>query len=107
MLTGFTVREKVIEDKFQHNELKKFKVISRRNHLFGLWVAKQLGYDEAQTEALAHELMLSYLDDPSSQNLLDYAIRELAKNNIVFSAYQLKKELEYFDKEAVQQMIKE
>lgn len=107
MVTGFTVREKVIEDKFQHNELKKFKVIARRNRLFGLWVAEQLGYDEAQTESLAYKLMLSYLDDPSSQHLLDYATRELAKNNIAFSAYQLKKELEYFDKEAVQQMIKE
>ena len=52
MVTGFTVREKVIEDKFQHNELKKFKVIARRNRLFGLWVAEQLGYNEAQTESL-------------------------------------------------------
>lgn len=107
MITGFIAREKVIEDKFQQGELKKFKITARRNRLFGLWVAKQLGYDEAQTESFAHELMLSYLDDPSSQSLLCYAHRELTKKSIAFSSCQLEKELEYFSKEAARQMMKE
>jgi hypothetical protein len=43
LMTTFDEREKEFEKRFALDEEQKFKAVARRNKLFGLWVAEQLG----------------------------------------------------------------
>lgn len=54
-MTTFDKREKDFEKRFSLDEEQKFKAVARRNKLFGLWVAEQLGKsgDEAVDYAKA------------------------------------------------------
>ncbi|HEY7846491.1 MAG TPA: ATPase inhibitor subunit zeta, partial [Bradyrhizobium sp.] len=42
-MTTFDKREEAFEKRFALDEEQKFKAVARRNKLFGLWVAEQLG----------------------------------------------------------------
>nr|WP_316654351.1 DUF1476 domain-containing protein [uncultured Gellertiella sp.] len=50
-MTGMSDREKAFENKFVHDEEMRFKAIARRNKLFGLWAAGQLGRSDAAAYA--------------------------------------------------------
>jgi len=55
-MSSLKEREEGFERKFAHDEELKFKIISRRNKLLGLWAAGLLGKDDA--EAYAREVVL-------------------------------------------------
>ena len=42
-MTTFNDRKDAFESKFAHDEELRFKAMARRNKLFGLWAASQLG----------------------------------------------------------------
>ena len=54
-MTGFDDRKKTAENKFQLDEEQKFKMLARRDRLFGRWVAQQLG--RADADAYAAEVV--------------------------------------------------
>ncbi|MGH6976410.1 MAG: DUF1476 domain-containing protein [Stellaceae bacterium] len=56
-MTAFEDREKGEEAKFHHEQELAFKARARRNHLFGLWAASQLGLSGEAAENYARELM--------------------------------------------------
>lgn len=53
----FNERERSFEKRFAQEEELKFKATARRNHLLGLWAAKQLGLADAEAEAYAQSLV--------------------------------------------------
>ena len=56
-MTTFEDREKGEEAKFHLEQELAFKARARRNHLFGLWAAGQLGLSGDAAEHYARELM--------------------------------------------------
>jgi hypothetical protein len=56
-MTTFEEREKGEEAKFHVEQELAFKARARRNHLFGLWAAGQLGLKGEAAENYARELM--------------------------------------------------
>lgn len=50
-MSNMKERQEAFERKFAHDEETKFKIISRRNKLLGLWAAGLLGKDDAETYA--------------------------------------------------------
>lgn len=56
-MTTFEDREKGEEAKFHLEQELAFKARARRNHLFGLWAAGQLGLSGDAAEHYAGELM--------------------------------------------------
>lgn len=56
-MTTFEEREKGEEAKFHIEQELAFKARARRNHLFGLWAANQLGLSGDAAENYARELM--------------------------------------------------
>jgi hypothetical protein len=63
MTDSFRERERGEEAKFKLDEERHFKVLCRRNKLFGLWVAQRLGLPAAEAEAYAKRLVMLLLDE--------------------------------------------
>ncbi len=68
MTDTFRERERSEEAKFKLDGERHFKVLCRRNKLFGLWAASRLGLSAADAEAYAKNLVMMLLDehDPNS-----------------------------------------
>jgi len=59
-------REEAFERKFAHDEETKFKIISRRNRLLGVWAAKKLGKDP---EAYVSEVIKADLREKGDEDV--------------------------------------
>ena len=68
MSDSFHDRERGFEAKFQLDEEQRFKAQARRDKLFGLWVAGQLG--RADAEAYAAEVVASNFERPGDEDML-------------------------------------
>jgi hypothetical protein len=56
-MSGMSDREKAFENKFAHDEELKFRALSRRNKLAGLWAAEMLGRPDR--DAYAREVIVA------------------------------------------------
>jgi hypothetical protein len=61
-MTTFDKREEAFEKRFALDEEAKFKAVARRNKLFGLWVAEQLGKSGDDALAYARELVTTAIE---------------------------------------------
>lgn len=59
-------REEAFERKFAHDEETKFKIISRRNRLLGVWAAEKLGKDP---EAYVSEVIKADLREKGDEDV--------------------------------------
>jgi hypothetical protein len=57
MSDAFSDREKAMEDKWAHDEELRFRVLSRRNRLLGLWAAGEMGLQADAAEAYARAIV--------------------------------------------------
>jgi hypothetical protein len=77
-MTTFDSREKGFENKFAHEEELAFKTRSRRNYLLGLWAAENLGKSGDDAEGYARQFVLTALDKPSDNCIVQHLAKELA-----------------------------
>jgi hypothetical protein len=61
-MTTFDKREEGFEKQFVHDEDLKFKATARRDRLFGLWAAQQLGLTGTDADEYAKSVVLSDID---------------------------------------------
>ncbi len=65
-MTTFDKREEGFEKKFAVDEELKFKAEARRNRLFGLWIAGQLGLTGDAATAYAKEVVAAEYEGPGA-----------------------------------------
>ena len=65
-MTTFDKREEGFEKKFAVGEELKFKAEARRNRLFGLWIAGQLGLTGEAATAYAKEVVAAEFEGPGA-----------------------------------------
>ena len=65
-MTTFDKREEGFEKKFAVEEELKFKAEARRNRLFGLWIAGQLGLTGDAAAAYAKEVVAAEFEGPGA-----------------------------------------
>lgn len=65
-MTTFDKREEGFEKKFAVDEELKFKAEARRNRLFGLWIAGQLGLTGDAASAYAKEVVAAEFEGPGA-----------------------------------------
>lgn len=71
MSDAFSDRQKGYEAKFQLDQEQQFRVNARRDKLFGLWVAGQLGFAGEAADAYAQEVVASNFEKPGDDDMLD------------------------------------
>jgi hypothetical protein len=69
-MSGFDERKDAFEKKFAHDEELRFKATARRNKLFGLWVAEQLGKTGADADAYAKSVVLADFEEAGDADVL-------------------------------------
>lgn len=104
---SFKEREEAFESKYKHDEELRFRTIARRDKLFGLWVADQLGLsgDDAQTYARA--VIQANLKEPGDEDILAKVRADLDEAGVDLSDHRLRKRLDQAFEEAKQQLMKE
>lgn len=84
MAENFGDREKAFEAKFAHDAEMKFKILARRDKLFGLWVAEILEKTGADAEAYARDVIISDLEEAGDADILRKVIGDLdAANHLI------------------------
>ncbi len=104
---GFSDRERALESKFQHDKTLEFKITARRNRLFGLWASQQMNLTVDEAESFARDLVSFALSKPALDDLIGYVMTVMRGKQSSFTEHQVRKQLEYFQQDATQQILKE
>jgi hypothetical protein len=104
---AFSNREKGFEAKFQLDQEQEFRAQSRRNRLFGLWVAAKLGKEGADADAYAKEVVASDFQKPGSDDVMEKVRADLDRAGRSISNADLQEEYGRKLGEARQQIANE
>jgi len=106
-MTTFDERESAFENKFKHDKELEFKVNSRRNKLLGLWAAKLLGFDGAEAETYAKEVVASDFAEAGDHDVLKKVLKDFQAKNVDISEHRLRKQMDELLAAAKQQVMTE
>src|SRR4028118_616961 len=76
-MTTFNDRKDAFESKFAHDEELRFKAMARRNKLFGLWAAAQLGQSGGEAEAYAKSVVMADFQEAGDEDVLRKVSKDL------------------------------
>ena len=76
-MTTFNDRKDTFEKKFAHDEELRFKATARRNKLFGLWAASQLGQSAIEAETYAQSVVRADFDEAGDEDVLRKVRKDL------------------------------
>ncbi len=76
-MTTFDDRKNSFEKKFAHDEELRFKATARRNKLFGLWAAGQLGHTGADADAYAKSVVMADFEEAGDEDVLRKVRKDL------------------------------
>ncbi len=107
MSDAFQEREKGFERKFQLDQDQLFKVGSRRDKLFGQWLAGKLGLSGAAADQYAKDVVGSNMDAPGDEDMLAKVRKDLADKKVVIADADLLGKLIEMRDEAARQIIGE
>lgn len=106
MSKTFEDREKGFERKFAHDEEMQFRARARRNRLFGLWVAGQLGIpDSGEVDAYAQKIIRAGSAGRGDEAVLTMARDDLGAKGATVSEVALAGRLSDFLAEARAQLL--
>ncbi|MGB0695990.1 MAG: DUF1476 domain-containing protein [Rhodospirillaceae bacterium] len=100
MTDAFREREKGFEAKYQHDQEHLFRVIAKRNKLFGLWAAEELGLSGDDAEAYAKTVVESDLTAPGDDDVVGKVLADLQEKGVDINDHRLHLKLQKFQTEA-------
>jgi hypothetical protein len=105
-MTSLDEREKGFEAEFMRKQELAFRVTARRNRLFGLWVADQLGVapgEEAETYATS--VIVADFKAPGDEDVIAKVRADVAEKGLSLSEAELRAELGRAEAEARRQLL--
>jgi hypothetical protein len=103
-MTTFDKREEGFEKQFAHDEELKFKAISRRNKLLGLWAAEKLGMSGADAEAYAKEVVMADFEEAGEDDVFRKVRKDFDAKGIAQSDQQIRLAMTDLLRAAVEQI---
>lgn len=103
----FEDRTKGFEAKYKLDQEQKFRAESRRNRLFGLWVAAKLGKAGAEAEAYAKEVVAADFLRPGHDDVIEKVRADLDRAGRSIAAADLNAEHARLLSEALEQIAEE
>ena len=76
-MTTFNDRKDAFESKFAHDEELRFKAMARRNKLFGLWAATQLGQSGPEADTYAKSVVVADFEEAGDEDVLRKVRKDL------------------------------
>jgi hypothetical protein len=93
-MTTFDERKDAFERKFALDEELRFKATARRNKLFGLWAAAQLGKGGADAESYAKSVVLADFEESGDADVIRKVKADLESAGKPASEQELRRNLE-------------
>ncbi|CAK0766403.1 DUF1476 family protein [uncultured Gammaproteobacteria bacterium] len=90
----FDDREQAFENRFKYDEDQKFKVLSRRARLVGLWAAEKLGITGDAAEEYALTVVHADLEEPGYQDIIRKFRADFDAKGVDVSDHRIERELE-------------
>jgi hypothetical protein len=84
------------ENKFAHDEALRFKAISRRNKLLGLWAARQLGKSGAEAETYAGTVVMADFEEAGDEDVIRKVVSDLDAAGVQSEQDQVRRVLDAF-----------
>jgi hypothetical protein len=85
-MTTFDKREEAFEKKFALDEEQKFKAEARRNRLFGLWTAEQLGLSGDAATAYARQAVTDVFAEGGEKAVVARVAADLSAKGVTEDA---------------------
>lgn len=104
-MSSLDERKKAFENKYAHDADLKFKVDARRNKLLGLWLAPQLGKDDA--DAYAKSVVIADLEESGDEDVVRKVMADIAAANASVSEADLRAKLNELGAVAKEQIMSE
>ena len=103
----FESREREFEARFRYDEELRFKVMTRRNKLLGLWAGRRMGLAGDELEAYATRLIAVEFEPGGDDHLVRKLADDFASKGENVTPAQIIFQMEHFAEEAKRQLIKE
>ena len=94
MSTTFDDRKSAFENKFAHDQQLQFRVEAKACKAFGLWIASQMGMNDADSLNYANNMVVANLDEPGLDDVIDMGMADLTKHGQTPSRNTLKAQLD-------------
>lgn len=107
MNDAFQEREKGYERKFQLDQDQQFRAQSRRDRIFGEWVAGKLELWGLEIDAYAVQVVDSNFERPGDEDMMDKVRADLKAKQVSISDADLYKALHDAHDEAARQISEE
>ena len=107
MSDAFQDREKGFERKYQLDQEQAFRAQSRRDKLFGMWVAGLLRKTGDAAEAYAKTVVAANFEKPGDDDMLAKVRKDLSANGVTVADNEISAKLHGFADEAARQIAGE
>lgn len=104
-MSSLDERKKAFENKYAHDAELKFKVDARRNKLLGLWLAPQIGQDDA--EAYAKTVVIADLEEDGVDDVVRKVMADVAANGAMIAEADVRDKMKELDAIAKEQIMSE
>lgn len=106
-MSSFSDREKEFENKFKHDQELQFKVMARRNRLFGEWAGEQMGLSGDALTAYAKDVVMSDFERPGDDDVLEKVQADLTAAGVEMDAARLRQKMDGLLGDAKSQVMAE
>jgi len=106
-MTTFDDREKAYEKKFALDQELMFKAHARRDKLFGLWAAGQMGLSGSAAEDYARGIVTQDISHPGDKGIATKVASDLKAKGVKVPAGELESKLEELLATAQKQVVAE
>ena len=103
----FEDRKKGFEKKYELDKDLEFRVLARRDKLFGAWLAEIQGLSGEEAQEYVRHIAQSNFKEPGDQDMFDQALSDFSSKGISISMSELKEKLSLFFHEAKKQIDEE
>lgn len=104
-MSTFDDREKEFESKFKHDQELQFKVMARRNRLFGEWAGSEMGLSGDALAAYAKDVVMADFERPGDGDVLEKVQDDLKAAGVELDADRLRKRMDLLLTEAKSQVM--
>ena len=86
-------RQDGFERKFAHDEEMRFKAMSRRNKLLGVWAAEQLGMTGADAEEYARSVVAADFEEAGDEDVFRKVRADFDAGNVAQTDAQIRQKM--------------
>ncbi len=95
-MSNYKEREAAFEDKYAHDAEMNFKAEARASKLFGLWLAEQIGLEDADADTYAKGVVGANLEEEGFDDIIRYVRPDIEQHGLDISDHMINQKMAEF-----------